>query len=118
MKLHLSRGETYIPKWNGNDKAEAPVRFKLHYLTPDEREQCDTIYVPVGESRRGVKVKTDYRQAFMLGVEAIENLTIEIDGADVEIKTAADFLKYAMPQELYLEVALRVKETSGVELKN
>lgn len=118
MKLHIARGEKFIPKWNGNDATENPITFHLHYLTPDEREQCAVIYVPVGDTKKGVKVKTDFRELFVLGVEKIENLSIDVDGTEVKIETAKDFLKYPMPEELYQEVAVRVKTSLGVELKN
>jgi hypothetical protein len=116
--IRIATGEKFIPKWNGNDKSDKPIMFALKYLTADEREQVNIIYVPFKSGKRGVSLKTDLREAFICGVKSIENLTAEIDGKEVEIKTPEDFLKYPMPEELYQEVAVRIKETSGVDIKN
>ena len=116
--IRIATGEKFIPKWNGNDNAEKPIVFNVKYLTPDEREQVNIIYVPYKSGKRGVSLKTDLREAFLCGVKSIENLTVEIDGKEVEIKTAEEFLKYPMPEELYQEVAVRIKETSGIDIKN
>ena len=53
-----------------------------------------------------------------MGVQSIDNLSIELDGVVKEIKTPEEFLKYPLPELLYQEVALRIKETSGIQEKN
>jgi hypothetical protein len=116
MILHIARGETYIPKWNGNDADDKPITFHLHYLTPDEREQVQGYFVSSKATKKGVTVKTDMKEAFMLGVEKIDNLSIVIDGEEKVIDTAAKFMQYAMPEGLYIEVSNRVKETTGVNV--
>lgn len=116
--IRIATGEKFIPKYQTGADDGKPYTFNLHYLTPDEREQANIIYVPVGATKRGVSIKTDLRQAFLSGVKSIENITVEVDGAEVPILTAEDFLKYPMPEELYQEVALRVKETTGIQEKN
>lgn len=116
--IRIATGERFVPKWNGNDKAEKPIVFQIHYLTADEREQVNVIYVPVKTNRRGVSLKTDLKDAFLLGVKSIDNLTVEVDGKAFEVKTAEDFFKYPMPEELYQEVAVHIKDTSGIDIKN
>jgi hypothetical protein len=116
MVLHIARGEKFIPKWNGNETSDKPITFHLKYLTPDEREQVLGYFVSSKASKKGVTVKTDMREAFMLGVEKIDNLSIVIDGVEKAIATAEDFLKHALPYELYIEVATRVKDTSGIDV--
>lgn len=114
----VSTGEVFIPEYQIGADDGKPYTFHLHYLTPDEREQASQIYVPFKGTRRSVSVKTDLRSCFTLGVKLIENVSIEVDGKIIEIKTAEDFLKYPMPDELYQEVALRINKTSGIEVKN
>jgi hypothetical protein len=116
--IKIATGEKFIPQWNGNDKSDKPITFNLHYLTADEREQVSIIYVPFKVGKRGASIKTDMREAFLCGVKSIDNFTVEVDGKEVEIKTAEEFLKYPMPEDLYQEVAVRIKEASGIELKN
>ena len=114
----IATGETFIPEYQNGAEASKPYTFKLHYLTPDEREQANNIYVPYKGTKRSATIKTDLRACFSLGVESIENVSIEVDGKIIEIKTAEDFLRFPMPEELYQEVALRVYKTSGIEVKN
>ena len=116
--LHIATGEKFIPKYQEGAEDGRPYTFHLHYLTPDEREQVNVIYVPYKGTKRGVSVKTDLKECFILGVESIDNLSIEVDGKTIEIKTAQDFIAYPLPEELYQEVALQVKNTSGINLKN
>ena len=116
--IRIATGEKFIPQFQDGAEDGKPYTFNLHYLTPDEREQVNIIYVPVKASKRGVSIKSDLKEAFLMGVQSIDNLSIELDGVVKEIKTPEEFLKYPLPELLYQEVALRIKETSGIQEKN
>ena len=121
MKITLSTGEEFIPKWQGNDKSESPIIFKLHYLTMPERESCQYFVAPIDDKKRSeksIRVRVDLSRFFMLGVESIKGLTVEVDGVEKAILTAEDFMALPGMDDLYTEVALRVKETSGIQVKN
>lgn len=111
MVLKITKGEKFIPKYNGNDKAKDPIAFNIHYLLPGEREE---VYYSAKASENGVRF--NLKTAFTNGVDSIENLQLEVDGKTVDIKTVNDFLAYPLPLELYSEVAYRIINTMGVDV--
>jgi len=116
--IKISTGETYIPTWNGNDKAEKPIRVKIKYLNAEDREQCEQLWLSNKVTKRGVYTKPDLSEYFKRGVVEFENLSVEVDGKPVDIKTVSDYLAYPLPVELYQEIAFHIRDTSGVDIKN
>ena len=116
--LRIATGETFEPTYQTGAEAGKPYKFHLHYLTPDEREAASRWIVPVKVGKRSTTVIIDSRDAFMFGVKSVENYSIEVDGKEIKIESAEDFLKYPNPEELYIEVCMRIKEMTGINSKN
>lgn len=116
--LRIATGEIFEPKYQEGAETGKPYRFHLHYLTPDERESAYRFVVPVKVNKRETRVKTDSRELFTLGVTKIENYAIEVEGKEVKVEDAETFLAYPNPEELYQEVAMRVREMTGIDVKN
>lgn len=120
MNVNVNRGESYVPAVNGNDKADRPVTFRLHFLTVED--QCEMEYfeyvgVGGGKSPR-VRVKVNNADVFRRGVERIENLTV--DGKPVE--SAEEFLAIrGLPKwvsEMVADVAVHLKNAMEAPEKN
>ncbi len=121
--LRISTKEIFQPAYQVGAEQGRPYRFHLHFLTPDEREWATNIVVPMSGDKRRTLVKTDSREAFKLSVTKIENYAVEVQQEDgswkvVPIESAADFLSYPQPEELYQEVVLRIRDNSGIDAKN
>jgi hypothetical protein len=101
MKFTLKREDEFIPKWNGNDKQDEPIKFTIRALNTVERDSIFTI----SHNLDGVPlVKTDFLKAFRIGVVRVSGLTV--DGA--EVSKAEEVIKLPGFYELVLEVGTEV----------
>lgn len=90
MKFTLKREEEFVPKWNGNQEADEPIRFLCKHLSIVDRE--DLIKVSFGEDGKPL-TKLDFLRAFKSGVKHIDNLIV--DGKAIE--TVVDYLSLPGP---------------------
>lgn len=112
MKFRLAKDLDFVPVWQGNNKQDEPITFRLRYITVPER---DELLAPAFEDGK-VTIKPNYPKAFRLGVAGISGLNV--DGAD--ISDAQAFLRLpASFHELMLEVASKVLSMNAeTDLKN
>ena len=99
MRVSVKRTDVYIPEWNGNRKLpeSEQVRVHYHFLSFEEQEQI----VSVDNSGN---TKLNFAAGVSAQVDKVENLTIDVDGKDVQIKTGADLVNNAAVDRLALEV--------------
>lgn len=116
MNINISDKERFIPKANGNDKAEKPIIFNLRFLTVEEQTEMEYFQYSVA-SNKSIRVKIDNKYIFAHGVESIENLTVD----NKLIISADQFLAIRGPKwlsEIIGEVALHLKNSMEIDEKN
>ena len=116
MNINISEREKFIPKANGNDKADSPIIFNLRFLTVEEQTEMEYFQYTVG-SGKNIRVKVDNKYIFSRGVESIENLTVDWK----PIISAEQFLAIRGPKwlsEMIGEVALHLKSAMEIDEKN
>jgi len=118
MVYKIALGEKFIPKSMDNEKNDKPITFNLKFLSVADRAELGTFYVPVKATKANVQIRLDMREAFIRCVKSIDNLTVEDDGKEREIVTGADFVDLPGFDEMYLEVCIRIKESSMAEKKS
>ena len=116
MVININKGERFIPEAGGNDKDEKPIAFNLRYLTVADQDETE-YWEAIASKADRVRLKTNLKDAFLRGVESIENCIA--DGK--EIKTAQEFLALRGAKwlnDMMHEVALRIKNAAEVNEKN
>jgi hypothetical protein len=116
VNININDGERYIPSLFGNDKDEKPMAFNLKFLTVEEEDAADYYEVMKVKSDR-VNMKTNYKDAFLRGVESIENCSVN----GKEVKTAQEFLmiRGAPSMTAFMkDVALRIEKGAEISEKN
>jgi len=107
MEIKVVKETEYIPDWEKNKKDPSPVKFKLHFLTPSERDDCY-------EWQDGSLVPKTQR-FFTLGVISIENLSVNGE----KITTAQQLLDTPGLEGLYNEVcAVILRQNARQDSKN
>ncbi len=123
MNRNIKRTEEYIPKLDGNRKAEKPVKIKLKHLTSGEIAEVRE-YIPEvkGKGKKIIKPASfafDTEKMFEYMILDIENLTITEDGKVTEIKTGMDIINNPGLDDLYLELYVALIGMSArVDSKN
>jgi len=112
---NINDHEIFIPKENGNDKAEKPIKFHIRFLTASEQSEMEYFqYVSVsGKSRPRVNMKLDSNYIFMRGVESIEGWS----GGT----TAEEFANARGPSwmgRMFMEVAKHIYDAMEIDEKN
>jgi len=107
MELQVLRETEYVPKWSKNEKEAKPIKVKLRYLTPGERDECyewcDGDLVP------------NRQKFFLKGVVSIENLVVN----DEKLKTGQDVLDTPGLDGLFHEICTVIlKQNARQDLKN
>lgn len=101
MKFTIAREIEFIPEWNGNAKADQPIRVTLKYLTGPERDQIlDLSFDASGK----VLVRTNFEKACRLGIKRFDDFMV--DGK--AIVTADEFLKTPGFEDLYREIGGKI----------
>lgn len=107
MEIHVVQEEEIIPEWNDNKNEKKPIKIKVHYLTPGERDKCY-------EYKKG-QLQPDTQMFFRYFVKEIINCKVN----DIEIKTPEDILNTAGLEGLYVELgALALRGNMRKDLKN
>ena len=119
MVISIAEKEVYIPKTNGNDKADEPIVFNLRFLTVEEQTEMEYFqYSQSGtKSSPSLRVKTDNKYIFSRGVESIEGLKVGLK----DIDTAEKFLAVRGPKwmgEMVSEVSLHHNNSMEIDEKN
>lgn len=111
MKFTIAREIEFIPKWNGNDKSDEPIKFTLKYLNSIER---DAVMGLSFDQEGKVQIKPDHLKACRLGIKKIDSLNV-----DGPIISAEPFLKLPGFYELFLEVGGQIISMNPLpDLKN
>ena len=108
MNINIKRTEMYIPKLDGNRKAEKPVKIKIKFMTVGETADVRE-YIPAVKDNEGKEIKRatfayDTEKMFEYMVVDVENLTITEDGKATEIKNGTDIFNNPGLDNLYLEL--------------
>ena len=106
VKISVEREYWWIPTWNGNDKAEKPMRMRKRMLTGGERVRYLT---PMNGA-----LGTDNEAIFSATVLEVEGLT----GSGKALTSGAQILAYS---EFYILIMESITETLthvGPDLKN
>lgn len=107
MEVTVQREIKYIPDWNDNKKDAKPIKVKLHFLTPGERDSCF-------EWKDGDLIPNRVK-FFHFGVIEFEDLKVN----DKNIKTAEDVLNTPGLEGLYNEVCAKIiRQNARQDLKN
>lgn len=122
MEIKIKRTIDFIPKWEGNDKADLPVVFHLRYLSVGELDDCYNI-TPTRVGKKGKvtegKVDINSKQMFHYAVVDIENLIID-DGEKKTGITTSDLLLSSPGLDLlFYEVSAYISAMSArIDSKN
>lgn len=100
MKIKVKLEDTFIPKWNDNEKEETPVEVDLKYLTTGELDDC------INDS--GIP---DKRKICKTALKEIRNL--EINGKPV--KTFEQMMEIPGLVPLYYEIVAHVARMEAIE---
>ena len=107
MNIKIQREQEFIPTCEKNRKEAKPVKFRLHYLTPGERDDCYEWH------EKGLVPKT--KKFFTIGVISIENLIV--NGEPVE--TGQQLLDTPGLEGFYNEVCAEIlRQNARQDLKN
>lgn len=123
MNINIKRTEIYIPKLDGNEKENNPVKIKLKYLTAGETADVRE-YIPAVKNSKGKIIKPatfayDTEKMIEYMVIGIENLTVTADGKVTQIKTGKDLINSPGLDVLYAELYLElIGMDARVDTKN
>lgn len=108
MKVRVSREETYIPKWNGNDKLKADEQIRVTYklMTPEQEEQWSTLYFRRDDDDFRMDVETHANAIWKECVVKVEGL---LDENGKMLSKAAEVLKVPGIYGLVTEVVAQIK---------
>lgn len=104
MILEVAREKTWVPTFNGNDKADEAdkVRFVHRFLSPSERRKYYNWH-NLDENNK-VRPHIDITGHAQAVLTRVENLTLKVDGTEKVIKGAKDLYETpGIPQSLIEE---------------
>ena len=118
MRVRVTRQETYIPKWNGNDKLKADEQIRVTYklMTAEQEEQWSTLYFRRDDDDFRMDVETHANAIWKECVVRVEGLR---DENDKPITKPEDVLKVPGIYGLVTEVVAQIKRgLTEQEIKN
>jgi hypothetical protein len=105
MVLNLSMNREFIPKWNGNEQSDKPI--KVTYSAPTMQHYSNLIKKPVLKMTLGksneveggeIEYEVDYTRFVRTMVTGIQNLSYIIDGGkEIVIKDKNDLFSSETP---------------------
>ena len=106
MKVYLKSGFTYIPEWQGNREEKPEDQIKIHFKFLSANDLTETL----------ADGKADVAKEWLFICDKIENLTVDIDGAEIVV-TPDGLYNIKSLYELYIECRLAFKAESNVSKK-
>ena len=112
----INTHETYIPTWGNKDRADdEKITVTWKHLTVKEQNSL----FKVSRDAEGKAVIDSEKEAeFIAMTEKVENLTVLLDGEEVEIKNGKDIVDTPRLDGLYLELKKHYVEREAVDSKN
>lgn len=101
-EYRIETGEqVYIPKWDGNQEKDDPIKAHLTWLKTGQRAQC---YEGVVDDDGTVRHKVNYRRLVQFGLKRLEGF--RVNGKDVE--TPEEFLATPGFDILLMELGVEI----------
>ena len=107
MIVQVANKSEFIPEWNGNKEENDPIVVTHKVPTMALREQLipkprlKLVVSPDGKSEGGeTTIEIDNRSLIQTMLISIKGLAVNIDGKEVEIKTAGDLFGKDTPSIL------------------
>lgn len=121
MIIEVKKENEFIPEWNGNRDENESEQIKVIYRYPTVTEKERFLYtkpVKVGKDGEGeIEFVQDSAGLAKTVIKRIENLTLNIDGKEKQIKTASDLYSVeGVPGPLVREIEMHLVNASpGVD---
>lgn len=121
MIIEVKKENEFVPEWNGNRDENESEQIKVIYRYPTVTEKERFLYtkpIKVGKDGEGeIEFVQDSAGLSKTIIKRIENLTLNIDGKEKEIKTANDLYSVeGVPGALVREVEMHLVNASpGVD---
>jgi hypothetical protein len=121
MKVSVRKENVFVPEWNGNREESESEQIKVVYRYPTVTEKERFLYTkPIkvtGEGAGEIEFVQDAQGLAKSIIKRVENLTLDVDGKERQIKTANDLYSVeGVPSELVREIEIHLVNASpGVD---
>jgi hypothetical protein len=117
LKIEVKKENTFIPEWNGNRDESESEQIKVVYRYPTVAEKERFLYTkPIKVSEGGaseIEFVQDSQGLAKAIIKRVENLSLEVDGKEKQIKTAGDLYSIeGVPSALVREIEMHLVNAS------